>query len=337
MFRQKASQLIPGIALCVAVSVAATVLERLEARLFGRGWLEALVLAIVLGTAVRTVWSPGSKWLSGINFSAKTLLDVAIMLLGASITARTIMAGGPLLLLGIAAVVVIALAASYAIGRLLGLPRRMATLVACGNSICGNSAIAVVAPVIGADGEDVAASIAFTAVLGVIVLLLPLLAAWHLDGLRYGMMAGLTVYAVPQVLAATAPLGSVAVQMGTLVKLMRVLMLGPVVVVLSLLTRHWQDGPSAGQLPLHRLVPWYIVAFIVLLGLRSVGMVPLVALKPMAVATNLLTVIAMAALGLGTELRVLMRTGGRVTAAVFGSLLVLAGISLGLIGLLGLP
>jgi uncharacterized membrane protein YadS len=139
------------------------------------------------------------------------------------------------------------------------------------------------------------------------------------------------------VLAATAPLGSVAVQMGTLVKLMRVLMLGPVVVVLSLLTRHWQDGPSAGQLPLHRLVPWYIVAFIVLLGLRSVGMVPLVALKPMAVATNLLTVIAMAALGLGTELRVLMRTGGRVTAAVFGSLLVLAGISLGLIGLLGLP
>jgi uncharacterized membrane protein YadS len=107
-------------------------------------------------------------------------------------------------------------------------------LVACGNSICGNSAIAAVAPVIGADGEDVAASIAFTAVLGVVVvLLLPFLAPLlHLSGLQYGVLAGLTVYAVPQVLAATAPLGMVAVQMGTLVKLVRVLMLGPVVLVL---------------------------------------------------------------------------------------------------------
>ena len=77
--------------------------------------------------------------------------------------------------------VIIAIGASFGIGRALGLPKRMATLVACGNSICGNSAIAAVAPVIGADGDDVAASIAFTAVLGVVVVLgLPLLASWPL-------------------------------------------------------------------------------------------------------------------------------------------------------------
>jgi uncharacterized membrane protein YadS len=92
----------------------------------------------------------------------------------------------------------------------------MATLIACGNSICGNSAIAAVAPVIGADGEDVAASIAFTAVLGVVVvLILPLLAlAWHMSPRAFGVFAGLTVYAVPQVLAATAPISSVSAQMG---------------------------------------------------------------------------------------------------------------------------
>lgn len=346
MLGRKAIALIPGTALCIAVAVAASALERVEAGLLGRVWLETLVLAIVLGAAVRTAWSPGRTWLPGIDFSAKTLLDVAVMLLGASVSARIIVAAGPWLLLGIATVVVVAIGASYAIGRLLGLPRRMATLVACGNSICGNSAIAVIAPVIGAGGEDVAASIAFTAVLGVaVVLLLPLLAApWHLDALRYGVMAGLTVYAVPQVLAATAPLGSVAVQTGTLVKLMRVLMLGPVVVALSLLTRRWRDEPddasdhrhSAGRVALHRLVPWYIVGFLVLLGLRSAGMVPLVALQPMADATNLLTVVAMAALGLGTEVRGLMRTGGRVTAAVVGSLLLLVAISFGLIRLLGI-
>ncbi len=70
----------------------------------------------------------------------------------------------------------IALAASYGIGRLLGLPARMSILIACGNAICGNSAIAAVAPVIGAKGDDVASSIAFTAILGVLVVLgLPLL------------------------------------------------------------------------------------------------------------------------------------------------------------------
>jgi uncharacterized integral membrane protein (TIGR00698 family) len=352
MFRQKARLLIPGTALCIAVSVAATALEHLETRLLGRAWLEALVLAIILGAVVRTVWSPGKNWLAGISFSARTLLDVAVMLLGASISAQTIMAGGPWLLTGIAAVVVITIGASYAMSRLLRLPRRMALLLACGNSICGNSAIAVVAPVIGADAEDVAASIAFTAVLGVcVVLLLPVLAvAWHLGAMRYGVMAGLTVYAVPQVLAATAPLGSVAVQTGTFVKLMRVLMLGPVVLGLSLLTRRWRDEPdepaphvtagdrpAPGRLPLHRVLPWYIVGFLILLGLRSAGLVPLAALRPMAVATNLLTVIAMAALGLGTEVRSLMRAGGRVTIAVTGSLLLLGGISLGLIQLLGIP
>ncbi len=104
------------------------------------------------------------------------LLEIAVVLLGASVSAARPREPGPALLVGIAGVVALAIAASYGIGRLLGLPRRMAMLVACGNSICGNSAIAAVAPVIGADGDDVAAAIAFTAVLGVLVVLgLPLL------------------------------------------------------------------------------------------------------------------------------------------------------------------
>jgi uncharacterized membrane protein YadS len=110
----------------------------------------------------------------------------------------------------------------------------MAVLVACGNAICGNSAIAAVAPIIGATAREVAAAIAFTAVLGVaVVLALPLLVpALGLSATQYGVLAGLSVYAVPQVLAATAPLGSLSMQAGTLVKLLRVLMLGPLVLLL---------------------------------------------------------------------------------------------------------
>jgi len=331
-------RLVPGVLLCVGVTLAAVVLARIEDAVFGRAWLEALVLAILLGAAIRTAWAPGPRWKPGIDFSAKVLLEVAVVLLGASLSAATILAVGPALLVGIALVVAIAIGVSYGLCRLFGLPVRMAVLVACGNSICGNSAIAAVAPVVGADGKDVAASIAFTAVLGVVVvLLLPLLVpALGLSLGQYGVLAGLTVYAVPQVLAATAPMGALSVQIGTLVKLVRVLMLGPVVVVLSLLAPRLRGGGAAGERPpLHRLVPWFILGFLGLAGLRSAGLLPQVLLAPAAMAATVLTTVSMAALGLGVDLRSVARSGGRVVAAGVASLLVLGVISLGLIRLLG--
>ena len=168
--------LVPGLLLCGGVTLAANALHGLQVRVLGFPWLEALVLAILLGAAVRTAWTPGPKWQAGIAFSAKTLLEVAVALLGASLSFGTLLAVGPALLAGIMVVVAVAVVSSYAIGRALGLPQRMAVLVACGNSICGNSAIAAVAPLIGASSRDVASAIAFTAVLGVAVVLgLPLL------------------------------------------------------------------------------------------------------------------------------------------------------------------
>src|SRR6185369_10141392 len=236
-------RIVPGLALCVAISVVGYVLQQLELRTFGRAWIETLVLAILAGAAVRTAWTPGAEWKRGIDFSAKLVLEVAVVLLGASLSATTVLAAGWPLLVSILGIVAGAILLSFVIGRLLGLSKRLAILVACGNSICGNSAIAAVAPVIGADGDEVAASIAFTAVLGVVVvLLLPLIGALlGMTEIGYGALAGLTIYAVPQVLAAAAPMGARAVQIGTLVKLIRVLMLGPVCVVLSLVSAKLRD------------------------------------------------------------------------------------------------
>jgi uncharacterized integral membrane protein (TIGR00698 family) len=248
-------------------------------------------------------------------------------------------------------VVMAAITISYGIGRTLGLRQRLALLVACGNSICGNSAIAAVAPVIGADSADVASSIAFTAVLGVIIVLaLPLLIpVVGLTGTQYGVLAGLTVYAVPQVLAATAPIGLIAVQTGTLVKLVRVLMLGPVVLILSLLANRLREQPEDpapsltmgkrpvhGRPPLHQLVPWFVVGFVGLATLRSAGLLPHEALAAAATGASLLTIVAMAALGLGVNIRVVASAGTRVTGAVTISLLLLCAISLGLIRALGI-
>jgi uncharacterized integral membrane protein (TIGR00698 family) len=332
--------LLPGVGLCIAVTAIATVLQGLESKLFGRPWLEALVLAILIGAAIRTIWSPRVWWTAGIDFSAKTLLEVAVVLLGAGISARALAAAGPALLIGIAVVVVLAIAASYGIGRLFGLPQRMATLIACGNSICGNSAIAAVAPVIGAEGRDVAAAIGFTAVLGVAVVLgLPFLSlALHMSPRAFGVFAGLTVYAVPQVLAATAPISTVSAQIGALVKLVRVLMLGPVVLVLSLIMSRAApaaDGAPRAKLNVGKLVPWFIIGFLVLMGLRSLGAIPVAALKPTSDAATWLTVISMAALGLGVDVRVVAKAGPRAISVVTLSLVVLGAIAFGLIALAG--
>ncbi len=345
-----ASSFIPGVLLCVGVTLLATFVQGIEQRLVGEAYLEALVLAIVLGVAIRSVWTPGALWSPGIKFSAKMLLEIAVVLLGAAVSVRTVLAIGPAMLVGIAVIVVLAILSSYGISRVLGLPRRMAILVACGNSICGNSAIAAVAPVIGADGDDIASSIAFTAVLGVVVvlglpLLVPLLA---LSLTQYGVLAGLTVYAVPQVLAATLPIGALANQVGTIVKLVRVLMLGPVVLILSLFAGRLREGaaadapggtagmrPGSTRVPVHQLVPWFIVGFLLVAVARSLGLLPAALLPTLAWLTTMLTTISMAGLGLGVDVRVVAGAGARVTAAVTLSLLLLGVISLGLIRLLG--
>jgi uncharacterized integral membrane protein (TIGR00698 family) len=319
--------------------------------MFGRALIEALVLAILIGTAVRTAWTPGAKWNAGINFSAKLLLEIAVVLLGAGLSAATIESAGWPLLTSIFGIVAGAILLSFAIGRLLGLSKRLAILVACGNSICGNSAIAAVASVIGATGAEVASAIAFTAVLGVVVvLMLPLIGAvLGMSHIAYGALAGLTVYAVPQVLAATAPVGTAAVQIGTTVKLIRVLMLGPVCLGLSLVTTRLReetnepspnvsagDRPGAGRPPLHQLIPWFVVGFIVMAALRSAGLIPVQALVPISETAAILMVISMAALGLGVDVRAVSKAGGPVTMTVILSLLALGSVSYALIRLLGL-
>lgn len=333
------SRLLPGVALCGGIALAADVLQQVEQHVAGRVYIEAIVMAILLGVAARSLWVPGPAWAPGISFSAKPLLELAVMLLGASLNLHLILGAGIGLLLGIATVVTASLLASYAVGRIFGLPHRLSLLVACGNSICGNSAIAAVAPVIEAEPSDVASSITFTAVLGVAMVLgLPLLVPLlHLSPMQYGVFAGLTVYAVPQVLAATLPVSLVSTQIGTMVKLVRVLMLGPVVLMLSLVARRFRQpaGGFAG-LSLSRFVPWFIIGFVVLASLRSLGIVPTAAFGPLTRAATLFTIVSMAALGLGVDLRAVARAGGRVIASAATALVVLSAMSGLLIGLLDL-
>jgi uncharacterized integral membrane protein (TIGR00698 family) len=324
----KTRQITPGLVVCLMVAGAAYVLARVQHALLGAGFLEALVFAIILGIITRTVLSERKSWRPGINFSSKTLLEIAIVLLGASISFATIRSAGLTLIISVVAIVTLSIYVSFAVARLLGLSPRLAMLIACGNSICGNSAIVAVAPVIEANSDEVASALAFTAVLGVAsVLLLPLLYVYAgLGAAQYGALAGLTVYAVPQVLAAAAPAGLIAVQTGTVIKLLRVLMLGPVIFTLGILQGRAarREGRSTSR---GHIVPWFIIGFVIVVVIRSLGFIPPSVVTVLLTISSGLTVVAMAGLGLSVDVRTVASAGGRVILASSISLLLLIAVS----------
>ena len=332
--------MLPGVVLACGVGVVAFGIASLEERALGHAVIEGLVVAILLGMIIRTVWALPAMFEAGVGFTAKEILETAVFLLGASVDLPLLLRAGPALAVGIVLLVVLGLTFTYWIGRALGLPSKLAVLVACGNSICGNSAIAAVAPVIRAEKEHVASAIAFTAILGVVVVVgLPFLVTpLDLSHYQYGVLAGLTVYAVPQVLAAAFPVSVLSGQVGTLVKLVRVLMLGPVVLFFALRHRHDPEAPVGTQprFEVTRLVPWFIVGFLVLAGLRSSGAIPARVAIPLKTLSMWLTVAAMAALGLGVDLKAIGKVGRPVMLTVSVSLLALVALSVGLIHLLSI-
>ena len=327
--------LVPGIVLTGAIGIVSWWASR---RLGGAvPWLavDAVVLAIIGGVAVRALWEPGDRTLPGITFSAKQLLELAIVLLGFSTDMRSMVnAGGPLAA-GIAAVTAAAFGAGIFWGRAFGLAPSHALLVASGNAICGNSAIAAVASVTDAPREEIASSVAYTAILSLgLVLILPVVRAWlQLGDLRYGVATGLTVYAVPQVLAAAYPVSVRAGQIGTMVKLVRVLMLVPLVTFLSI-RRQRRTGGVRRRLAVDRLVPWYVLAFLIAALARSAGWIPSVVADGAQRSSHWLTILAMAALGLGVEARVLREVGWRTAATATVSLLTLCALAGAVIALL---
>ncbi|QPC80521.1 putative sulfate exporter family transporter [Phototrophicus methaneseepsis] len=326
-------RLLPGLFLALLISIFALVIFEVEKGLFEHAVIEGLVIAILLGMAWRTLFGVPEQANPGVKFASKQVLEMAIVLLGVSVDLPAIVEAGWPLFISVMIAVSMSLTISTLLGRALGLRPKLATLVAVGNSICGNSAIGAVAPIIDAEPEDITSSIALANVLGIaeIILLPSLIPLLGLTLTQYGILAGLSVYAVPQVVAATFSVSAVSGQMGTMVKLVRVLLLGPVALFFSLRYASNQPGQATGLHKITRFIPWFILGFVLLAAMRSIGLLPLAVVEPLRGLSSFLTVVAMAALGLNVDVRSVRQVGGRVAIAVIGSFVALVVLSLLLI------
>lgn len=328
---------LPGVLVAAAITALSILAADVETGLFGYALLEPLVLALLLGLAIRLAWQPRAVFEPGIAFSAKQLLEFAIVLLGATLDLATIAHAGPKLASAVVVSVTLAITGGILFARLAGLPFKHGILLGVGSGICGNSAIAAVAPAIRAKKQEVASAIALTAVLGVgSVLLLPLLIpVFNLSHYQYGVLGGLTIYAVPQVLAATLPVSAQSGQIATVVKLTRVLLLGPVVAIFAFMHRG-EAGGGEKRFSLQKFVPWFVIGFIALAALRTGGLVADSPSHHVQEISRILTAIAMAGLGLSVDLRTVRSTGPRVAVVVLGLTVMLIALALVLIKVVGI-
>ncbi|WP_035656028.1 YeiH family protein [Bradyrhizobium sp. STM 3809] len=321
----------PGLALSAAIAAGAFGLRQLP----GLAMFSPMILAIVAGMALHNSVGTPARAKPGVTFAMRRVLRVAIILLGLQLTAAQIVEVGARGLCVIALSLTGTFLFTMGMGWLLGVDRKLTELIAAGTSICGASAVIATNTVTRAHDEDVAYAVACVTVFGSIAMIAyPLLPGLlQLDAHAFGLWSGASIHEIAQVVAAAFQQGQQAGEFGTIAKLARVMLLAPVVLTLGLLAtrraRHGAHGEAHAQPPL----PWFVVGFIAMVGLNSAITVPAEAKTIIVTATTFLLSMALAAMGLETDVAKLRAKGLRPAALGFAAFLFIASFSLALVKL----
>jgi uncharacterized integral membrane protein (TIGR00698 family) len=315
--------LAPGLALTGGVALLAYALRMIP----GVDKLSPMILAILIGAAIHNTMGNIAGTADGVDFSLRRILRLSIVLIGLQITARQAADVGFGGLAIIATGLLATLAATMIVGRLIGVPRGLALLIGVGTSICGASAIMAAKAATGGEDDDAAYAVAGVTLFGTIAMFLyPALAApLHLSQAQYGLWAGASVHEVAQAVFASAQGGAEALQVGTIAKLTRVAMMAPVIILLGevFVRMNWVGGGERGRPPF----PWFLIGFLAMAALNSVVAIPAEVSGPIRAATTFLLSMAMAAMGLHTNLRHVFSAGIRPLAlGLFASVFISASV-----------
>lgn len=296
---------LPGLTLTIGIALAAMGVHWVS----GLGALSPLMLAMVFGIVIRNTVGLPAGTVSGIKFALRRILRLAIVLLGFQLSLDQLAGIG---FSGVGAVVATLITTFLAIklmGRLLGVEESLTGLIAVGTSVCGASAVVAANAVIQGSDEDAAYAIACVTVFGSLSLLLfPYLGQWlDMEAARYGIWIGASVHEVAQVTGAAFQHGEEAGQLGTVAKLVRVALLAPLILTLGALASRRSPAGKRTAPP----VPWFVLGFIAAVLLNTVLPLPDSARVEVVAGTTLMFTIALAAMGLETDLSKLRDKGFR--------------------------
>jgi uncharacterized integral membrane protein (TIGR00698 family) len=333
---------LPGLTLLAALAAPAMLVQS-RITVGGRTVVSAVAIAIVVGVLLRNLVGLPEACKPGVTFAVKRLLRIGIALLGAQLSLGQVLRTGAAAVLAVALCIVLAIVAVRFVSMRMGLSDRLGTLLGVGTSICGVSAIVATAPAIEARQEETSLAVATITVFGLLaVLIYPLLgrALGLTDGF-FGTWAGTAVNDTSQVVATGLIFSQEAGEVATVVKLTRNLFMAPVIVVLSSLylaraRRAGEVKAGKGGVSLKTAVPGFVLGFLAMAVLNSLGAFPSPVLEAIKVASGWLIVIALAGVGAETHFGSLRTIGLRPFYAGLCAATFMAAVSFALIALFGI-
>lgn len=297
------------------------------------------VIALAAGVLVRNTMGVPAVLTTGVDFTIRRLLRLAIVLFGATLALGEVLRLGALGLTVIVVTVVLALGLTALAGRALRLPGRLVQLIGVGTAICGATAIVTIGPIVEARDDEIAFAVATIFLFNMLaVAVYPLLgAALGLGDRLYGIWTGAAIHDTSSVLAAAYTMSDAAGQTATVTKLTRTLLLVPLalgIAVVHTRARRRTGKEPVARVDLVRIFPWFILWFAAAAAVNSLGVLPPSLVRAASVGGKFLILMVMAAVGLGADVRAMRRIGlGPFYVGLAASVLI-AVLSLSLIRLL---
>lgn len=320
----------PGLAVCLAIAVVAWLLGE---------WLPVVggpVFAILIGMLAAMIIKNREPLCAGVSFTSKKVLQLAVILLGFGMNLSVIVSTGLQSLPIILSTISTSLIVAYLLYRVMKIPTNTAVLVGVGSSICGGSAVAATAPVIGASDEEIAQAISVIFLFNIAAaLIFPTLGGLlHLSDYGFGLFAGTAINDTSSVTAAASIWdsihGSNALETATIVKMTRTLAIIPITLAIALYRAKKESG-SGSSFRLKKVFPMFILFFVLASVITTVAVslgVPVSVFAPLKVLSKFFIVMAMAAIGLNTNLVSLIKKGGKPILVGFCCWVCIAGVSL---------
>ena len=326
----------PGLSAAVALAIVARLVT---------GYLPSVIaevtVAILLGVVIATLAGSRMQGLDpGLQFASQRVLRLGIILLGARLSLAEVARIGAPSTIVIVAVMAVSFLVVLAASRLVKMEGRLAVLIAVGTAVCGNTAIVATAPIIGARAREVAYAVATITLFGTIAIFLyPAIGrALAVPQSSFGLWAGVAVNDTSQVVATSAAYGSQALDVATVVKLIRNALMAPLLLLIATwwTSREKDAAVSAGR-GIRRAVPLFVLGFLALATLRTLGVIDAAEASTLDVAARALILVALTAVGMSIRVGELRATSWRpfavglsVALAVgLGSLAVILALGLG--------
>lgn len=331
---KKAGEMWKGILLCLIIAIPSWLLGQRYPIVGGP------VIAILIGMLVGMVLKDRALFHDGINFTSKKILQYAVILLGFGMNLSNIAKTGAQSLPIIVSTITTSLILAFIMYKVLKTPSNISILIGVGSSICGGSAIAATAPVIDADDEEIAQAISVIFLFNVIAaIIFPTLGtALGLTNEGFGLFAGTAVNDTSSVTAAASAwdsmhAGAHTLETATVVKLTRTLAIIPITLVLALLRTCKEKNNSKTTVNIKKIFPMFILYFVLASVITTICLnlgVSTEFFTPFKNLSKFFIVMAMAAIGLNTDIVKLVKTGGKPILIGFTCWVGIASVSLGM-------